>query len=140
MSLTGLPSKPPLALTSSSQIFWASSADLPLAARPPVIAMLKPILIGWPDCAAAPPARGPNATATTAAATADLSVESMWFPPIGLLLASCWRHIRAIAKPRARGVPIGQSPRPPSFLGGVAAFHHEGLDLAGAVAAERRGF
>jgi hypothetical protein len=24
-----------------------------LAARPPVIAMLKPILIGWPDCATA---------------------------------------------------------------------------------------
>jgi hypothetical protein len=40
-------------LTSSSQIFWASSADFPLAARPPVIAMLKPILIGWPDCATA---------------------------------------------------------------------------------------
>jgi hypothetical protein len=30
---TGRPSSPPLALTSSSQIFWASSADFPLPAR-----------------------------------------------------------------------------------------------------------
>src|SRR6516164_7183758 len=53
MSFTGRPTSPPRALTSSSQIFWASRADLPLGASPPVSAMLYPILIGSPVCAAA---------------------------------------------------------------------------------------
>src|SRR6516225_2893557 len=46
MSLTGRPNSPPSALVSSSQIFIASNAALPLAARPPVNPMPKPILIG----------------------------------------------------------------------------------------------
>src|SRR5690242_9270044 len=46
MSLTGRPSRPPLALTSSSQICIASSDILPLAASGPVSAMPNPILIG----------------------------------------------------------------------------------------------
>src|SRR5215468_1195083 len=55
---------------SSSQIFCASSADLPLGPRPPVIAMLKPIVIGWPDWAAAGPA-----TAVAAAAPPSISAD-----------------------------------------------------------------
>ena len=42
----GGPSSPPLAFTSSAQIWMAISAALPLPARPPVSAMPKPILIG----------------------------------------------------------------------------------------------
>src|SRR5215472_16331291 len=70
MSLTGRPRSPPLALTSSSQIFWASSADLPLGASPPDSAMLKPILIGSPDCAQAAPANTSVHAASTANARA----------------------------------------------------------------------
>src|SRR5215468_8090616 len=49
MSLTGRPSRPPLALVSSSQIFMPSSACLPKPASGPVSAMPKPMVIGWPD-------------------------------------------------------------------------------------------
>src|SRR6516164_9916575 len=49
MSLTGRPSRPPLALVSSSQIFMPSSACLPKPASGPVSAMPKPMAIGWPD-------------------------------------------------------------------------------------------
>src|ERR1700720_4337270 len=101
MSFTGRPSNPPLALTSSSQIFWASSADLPFAARPPVIAMLKPILIGAPDCAAALPVRAANAATTAVAARADLSLKGMSFPPVeffqpGVVLAPFYDHSEAM--------------------------------------------
>src|SRR5262245_43807583 len=53
MSLTGRPLSPPLALTSSSQIFIASSDILPLAASGPVSAMPKPIVMGSAACAGA---------------------------------------------------------------------------------------
>src|SRR6516162_7698557 len=88
MSLTGRPSSPPLALTSSSQIFCASSADLPLAARPPVIAMLKPILIGSPDWARAPSeaAVAAASAATDATAINDVNRDSIPFLPAGALL------------------------------------------------------
>src|SRR5712691_2608370 len=66
MSLTGRPSRPPLALTSSSQIFIATSDILPLGASGPVSAMPKPIVIGWPDGAWA-------AAATVEAASAALA-------------------------------------------------------------------
>src|SRR5262245_32403303 len=66
MSLTGRPSRPPLALISSSQIFMPSSACLPLAASGPVSAMEKPIVTGWPDGAWA--FAGVKNTATAAAA------------------------------------------------------------------------
>src|SRR5215831_11807230 len=46
MSLTGRPGSPPLALTSSSQIFIARSDILPLAASGPVSAMPKPMDMG----------------------------------------------------------------------------------------------
>src|SRR5215813_3033392 len=118
MSLTGRPSSPPLALTSSSQILWASSADLPLAARPPVIAMPKPILIGVPDCAAAPPARPSDAATTAAAASADLSLKSMSSPPVKTSQWRVGRHIRAISKPCARGAAIGPNDAPPLTLVG----------------------
>src|SRR5262245_8456513 len=49
MSLTGRPSRPPLALVSSSQIFIPSSACLPKPASGPVSAMPKPMVIGWLD-------------------------------------------------------------------------------------------
>src|SRR6516162_7776566 len=57
MSLTGRPSRPPLALTSSPQIFIATSDILPLGASGPVSAMPNPILIGSPEgaCAQAQP-------------------------------------------------------------------------------------
>ena len=60
---TGRPSSPPLALTSSSQICIASSADLPLGASPPVSAMLKPILIGSAARAVAPQSASTRASA-----------------------------------------------------------------------------
>src|SRR6187431_3203391 len=67
MSLTGRPSRPPFLLVCSSQIFMPSRADLPLAARPPVIAMLKPILISCALAATAPAKI--NAVAASAKAT-----------------------------------------------------------------------
>src|SRR5262249_16036365 len=48
MSLTGRPSRPPLALVSSSQIFMPSSACLPFGDSGPVNDMEKPILTGSP--------------------------------------------------------------------------------------------
>src|SRR5690348_12594208 len=51
MSCTGRPKSPPLAFVSSSQIFIARIAALPLAASPPVKAMPVPILIGSAACA-----------------------------------------------------------------------------------------
>src|SRR6516165_3132155 len=53
MSLTGRPSRPPLALVSSSQIWAPSSACWPAPASEPLCAMLKPILMGSPPCAKA---------------------------------------------------------------------------------------
>ena len=53
MSLTGRPSRPPLALMSSSQIFMAEQRLLAVGREPPVSAMLKPILIGSLLCAEA---------------------------------------------------------------------------------------
>src|SRR5215471_11525801 len=44
--------------------------------------MLEPILIGSPDCAAAPPVSAAAiAAATAAAASAELSLKPMSFPP-----------------------------------------------------------
>src|SRR6516162_10200501 len=64
MSLTGRPSRPPLALTSSSQILKASSPVLPTTANGPVNSMLKPILIGSTARAAgaAPPTKSAAAS------------------------------------------------------------------------------
>src|SRR5277367_1542138 len=116
MSLTGRPSRPPLALTSSSQIFCASKADLPLAARPPVIAMLKPILIGSPDCATARSAASAT-TATAAADTApinDLNRDIIGFLPLGRLPCSDFLfrgHTRAIPPSGTRAGPAGPANR-----------------------------
>src|SRR6516164_11590471 len=85
MSLTGRPSNPPLALMSSSQIFWASRADLPFGPSPPVIAMLYPILIGSPDCAAAGAASSaPASSARTARDPAPASEPH--FAPLGIIV------------------------------------------------------
>src|SRR5216684_4977441 len=64
MSLTGRPSRPPLAFISSSQIWAASNAALPLGASGPVTFMLKPMVSGL-FCAiagAAMPAAAPAAS------------------------------------------------------------------------------
>src|ERR1700742_4987457 len=81
MSLTGRPSRPPLALVSSSQIFMPSSACLPKPASGPVSAMPKPILIGSPDWACAGAARA-RAIAQTAAKASNFSLDrSITHPP-----------------------------------------------------------
>jgi hypothetical protein len=72
-----------LALTSSSQIFQASKADLPFGPRPPVIAMLEPILIGGPDgaWAVAPVAMTSDAAAASNAARARRRLRIIQIPP-----------------------------------------------------------
>src|SRR5882724_3605214 len=64
MSSTGRPSRPPLALMSSFQIWAASSAALPLGASGPVRFMLKPMVSGlfWAMAGAAIPAAAPAAS------------------------------------------------------------------------------
>src|SRR5665213_324062 len=61
---------------SSSQILAPSSACLPLAARPPVKAMLKPILIGSLFCACAVTTKAAQATTATAAAAIQANVRN----------------------------------------------------------------
>src|SRR5271165_4804810 len=141
MSLTGRPSRPPLALTSSSQIFCASSADLPLAASPPVIAMLKPILIGSPDCAAAPSAANAATAATATADTAeikDVNRKTISVPPNGLRarFSLCARILELFQRPAPAPARAAAAP---SLRRGVAGFDDDRLDLAGAGATERRG-
>src|SRR5215472_10826520 len=86
MSRTGRPSSPPVALMSSSQIFIARSADLPLADSPPVSAMPKPILIGSAVRAGA-------ATAMAASAKVKPVTQARTAPPvklfIGMILPPC---------------------------------------------------
>src|ERR1700704_5439071 len=64
MRSTGRPRSPPLALTSSRQIWSASSALLPPPDKPPVNDIDKPILIG-----SAAWARGPMSSAAHSAST-----------------------------------------------------------------------
>src|ERR1051325_11729990 len=84
ISLTLRPSSPPLLLTSSSQIFQASKPLLPFGPRPPVIAMLEPILIS-PDWALAPPVSAIVAAARTAAPASNC-LSLIQFPPIEALI------------------------------------------------------
>src|ERR1700733_7689233 len=81
---------------SSSQIFWASSADLPFGPRPPVIAMLKPILIGSPDWAVAPVTSAVEAVATTAA-HANSRLRIIQVLPCDLLFGRILRSFAAVA-------------------------------------------
>src|SRR6185437_10584641 len=98
MSCTGRPSKPPLALMSSSQIFMATSADLPLAARPPVSAMPKPILIGsaaWASRAA------PPATSAAAAIIAAKQRPAIRYPLLSVIAHPSrfpygWRYLMLV--------------------------------------------
>ena len=88
MSLTGRPSKPPFLLTSSAHICIASNAALPLAARPPVSAMLKPILMG--SAAIAEPA------AHSAPAIASvMRTRRMKLPIMDMvsLVSPCWSGV-----------------------------------------------
>src|SRR5258707_1037534 len=79
--------------------------------------MLKPILIGAPDCAAASPVSAAAMTAATAAAaSAELSLKRMSFPPYEFFRdcprAGC--HITATSKRCARGAALRpiDAPRP----------------------------
>src|SRR6516164_3294568 len=134
MSLTGRPRSPPLALTSSSQIFCASSADLPLGASPPVSAMLKPILIGSPDCAQAAPAN--NSAHAENARTRHLTARcvascSIVILPFAIVVGPSYgQRDRHTSGPLPVHAPLARR---------IAAFDHDGLDLARAVAAEGRG-
>src|SRR6185437_13231109 len=88
MSFTWRPRRPPALLVSSSQILAPSSACLPLAARPPVNAMLKPILIGSLLCALAEatniaPAAKVTATPANHANVRDFRCCTMIFLPMG---------------------------------------------------------
>src|SRR5271170_2642813 len=67
MSSTGRPRSPPLALTSSRQSWSAIRSCLPFCATPPVIAMLKPTLIGSAANAGACSESSNSAAAATAA-------------------------------------------------------------------------
>src|SRR5882757_434535 len=89
MSFTGRPSSPPAALTSSSQIFIATSDILPLAASEPVSDMLKPILIGSPLWASA--ATADSATAAVPPAMLFASRRQLSNPLIvsSLLVSGC---------------------------------------------------
>src|SRR5664279_3250635 len=94
MSFTGRPSRPPLALVSSSQIFIASNDDLPLADSGPVSDMPKPILIGslvWAWPATTNIAQAARAT-TAPAIQADVRNFkncSMSFTPVGPRFFAC---------------------------------------------------
>src|SRR6516165_7426798 len=133
MSLTGRPRSPPLALTSSSQIFCASSADLPLGASPPVSAMLKPILIGSPDCAQAAPAN--NSAHAENARTRHLTARCVASCSIVILpFESLWVHLMGNGTHTSGPLPV-HAP----LARRIAAFDHDGLDRARAVAAEGRG-
>src|SRR5262249_4489213 len=166
MSLTGRPRSPPLALMSSSQIFWASKADLPLGASPPVSAMLKPILIGSPVCATARPAS--SAPAISAASAAAVLVDTRlgsWailYPPhrdgfrgdlgsrgLGRASGTAPAEQPAASGALARGENArrARGDRGGSRISAclaralrrrVAAFDHDGLDLARSFAAEDR--
>src|SRR6266511_3194770 len=84
MSLTGRPSSPPLALTSSSQIFIATSDILPLAASGPVSAMPKPMVMGSAAFAGAPASEAAAIAAmTTARATLRRFILSAMVSSLG---------------------------------------------------------
>jgi hypothetical protein len=87
-----------LALTSSSQIFQASSALLPFGPRPPVIAMLEPILISAWALAAPVSAR---VAAARMAAPANNCLSLIQFPPSFEVLIC--RQFTIISGKRARG-------------------------------------
>src|SRR5262249_5289382 len=128
MSFTGRPSSPPLALMSSSQIFCASSADLPLGASPPVSAMLKPILIGSRVCADAG-----AASRAAASTTKDAPANDRSFMLCGMTFLPLVTFVRILSATRAaRLVGAGKSARR------LHAFHQDGFHLTRTVAAEGR--
>src|SRR5438105_2401525 len=110
MSWTGRPSSPPLALISSSQIFMASSADLPLGASGPVSAMPKPMR----SASAAFPGTAPSASAerASAAAPSRAIIRPRKFLRIGLS-SEVSIVLKRLYAPKAR-----QAPRP-----GIAFAH-----------------
>src|SRR5215475_4310627 len=130
MIFTGRPSRPPLALVSSSQIFMPSRACLPLAASGPVSDMPKPILIGSLFCAWAPEtmniATAARVTATPAAHANGLVLRycSILSSQLGVI----FRHLMRILPKCARGT------RPED--GGLNPVNHDGFDFASAAASE----
>src|SRR5215471_2132069 len=105
MSLTGRPSSPPLALTSSSQIFIASSDILPLAASGPVSAMPKPMVMGSAARSGAAPSTDAASAATSEttarAALRRVNVSDMFFLPG--IRARAEHHLFASIAQRGKG-------------------------------------
>src|SRR5215469_14359119 len=102
MISTGRPSSPPFLLTSSFQIWMASSAGLPLAERPPVRAMPRPILIG-----SAARATGISPTAATRTSVATTSPIRARVRFMGTSVATYITR-REAAMAQARGIrPVG---------------------------------
>src|SRR5215471_9378764 len=84
MSFTGRPRRPPLALMSSSHIWYAARIALPFEARPPVKGMENPILIGSAAIAALAPNMMPVSSARAAAMNERRSsvLELIAFAPL----------------------------------------------------------
>src|SRR5215471_3759357 len=83
MSFTGRPRRPPLALMSSSHIWYAARIALPFEARPPVKGMEKPILIGSAAIAGLAPSMMPVGSARAAAMNErrNIVLEPIGFAP-----------------------------------------------------------
>src|SRR5215469_7927978 len=105
MSLTGRPNSPPSALVSSSQIFIANNAALPLAARPPVNPMPNPILIG----STARVGKGINPM--SASPRKNLLSKIIVLPHLGIVLPPCEQQSQR------RGAQIQKRRRPTSQRG-----------------------
>src|SRR5690348_6120046 len=94
-SCTGRPNKPPAAFTSLSQIFMATSADLPLAASPPVSAMPNPILMGSAAWTSEKPSAAATAPAVPMSRAQSPSVEyaiTRLLPIFALMLPLSYAH------------------------------------------------
>src|SRR5919198_3520718 len=88
MSSTGRPSRPPFLLTSSFQIWMAISAGLPLAERPPVRAMPRPILMGSAARAVGAPSPASANVPMTAAIRTHVPIPGLPYPLIAPSLSA----------------------------------------------------
>src|ERR1700722_6523543 len=122
MSLTGRPIRPPLALICPGQICIASNADFPPAARPPVSAMPKPIVIGSAARAAVEAAR-PKMSANARSQAGRFWVIS---PPNRIIVL-----LRHPGPPSAQR-PVRPGPRRRASLPQEVAGDDDAHDLVGA--------
>src|SRR5262249_38156267 len=122
----GRPGRRPWASPPPPKISRASSADLPFGPRPPVSAMLEPILIGGPDWAAALAAA--RYTATSNAAPASRRWRIIWIPPSSIVKFAesydqPWRR-----RQRLRGeLSYLEFDHSGTALGATVAFRHRRL-------------